>query len=116
MVLDVDEERSGTFHLWGTISGTSVLARIQDFLPYLYVAAPTGKVRLHSNQFEVLCRGKWIAISSHVFGSDSYQLHWISAGQRCSHRRGGSATVTGNVEQANLPFSNFLNLHLLFIL
>jgi len=43
MLLDV-VERNGAFHLWGTMSGTSVLVRVQDFQPYLYVAAPTKQV------------------------------------------------------------------------
>jgi hypothetical protein len=44
MVLDVVEEGNGVFHLWGTTSGTSVLVRVQNFLPYIYVAAPSKQV------------------------------------------------------------------------
>ncbi|KAK9810365.1 hypothetical protein WJX72_009511 [[Myrmecia] bisecta] len=41
MVLDIVEEGSGRFHVWGTSQeGRSVLVRVTDFQPYFYMAAP----------------------------------------------------------------------------
>ncbi len=41
MVLDIAEEGSGRFHIWGTQQeGRSVLVRVIDFQPYFYMAAP----------------------------------------------------------------------------
>lgn len=46
MVLDIIEENKGHFHIWGTsATGVSVVVRVDDFLPYLYVAAPEKQVR-----------------------------------------------------------------------
>ena len=42
MVLDVMEEAGGRFNVWGkTNGGQSVLVRINDFMPYFYMAQPT---------------------------------------------------------------------------
>ena len=46
MLLDIVEQPNGHFHLWGTTpEGSSVLARVQDFEPYIYVTAPVQQVR-----------------------------------------------------------------------
>ncbi len=46
MVLDVVEENSGRFLIWGAgAAGESVLLCVADFEPYFYVAAPRDQVR-----------------------------------------------------------------------
>ena len=41
MVLDVIEDAAGRYHIWGkTDDGRSVLCRVNDFAPYVYIAAP----------------------------------------------------------------------------
>ena len=46
MLLDIVEQPNGHFYLWGTTpEGSSVLARVQDFEPYIYVTAPVQQVR-----------------------------------------------------------------------
>jgi hypothetical protein len=45
MVLDVVEENSGRFLIWGAgAAGESVLLCVADFEPYFYVAAPRDQV------------------------------------------------------------------------
>ena len=45
MVTDISEDSRGRFSLWGsTPDGRSVLARVQDFEPYFYFAAPVQPV------------------------------------------------------------------------
>ncbi|KAK9805765.1 hypothetical protein WJX73_007272 [Symbiochloris irregularis] len=41
MTLDISEQGDGSFQVWGTSeAGQSVLLRIDDFQPYLYISAP----------------------------------------------------------------------------
>ena len=45
MALDIVEEPNGCFYVWGTMTdGGSVLVRLEDFQPYLYIAMPTKQV------------------------------------------------------------------------
>ena len=45
MALDIVEESNGCFHVWGTqTDGGSLLVRVEDFQPYLYVALPMKQV------------------------------------------------------------------------
>lgn len=47
MALDIVEESNGCFYVWGTMTdGSSVLVRVEDFQPYLYVAMPLTEVRI----------------------------------------------------------------------
>ena len=49
MVLDVIEEPAGHFHVWGsTDSGKSILVRVNDFKPYIYMGCPSFQARNHS--------------------------------------------------------------------
>lgn len=45
MSLDIVEEVSGAFSIWGTTADSkSVLVKVEDFKPYLYIATPLKEV------------------------------------------------------------------------
>lgn len=55
MALDIVEEPNGCFYVWGSMTdGGSVLVRIENFQPYLYVAMPTKKVSPLLNKTRVI--------------------------------------------------------------
>jgi hypothetical protein len=46
MLLDVEEESCGSFYLWGlTKEHLTVLVRVEDYHPYLYLPAPKHAVQ-----------------------------------------------------------------------